>query len=354
MKKSKRSAAVLLCGISLLIKPAYAFWPVFDFTEIVPVFQELKTAKDTIDNAQNSLTQLNETKKAIGGIGSVASFSPQLDTFETEDMFAFSGKASQTHEETVQIASAAPQIIAEAFSSVTAAQAESIRDFVENIEGKIFKKTSPQAFMISSNDILPPSFIEEEEEEEVSDKAVKTRQDELAVELNAVMTENKQLAVELNDILESLLTSLNQAAAANKVSLAELDGAVKNTNVIKDEDKDRLKMQIEALGLKQQSVTDRAAALIEDIQNSYNEEYSRIIKDGTGNYIKTAVAYLKGDEEKKAVETAGEKLKKEAALLNVVVGSDSLTEIEAASQDILAETEKLKTQMQEMLKSNKG
>lgn len=353
MKKSKRSAAVLLCGMCLLVKPAYAFWPVFDFSEIVPVFQQIKTAKDSITEAQASLTMLNETKKSIGGVGSIASFSESLAVPNLKDIAAFSGKVSDAQQDTVQIASAAPQIIAGAFSSVTAAQAGSVREFVDNIESKIFKSPASQAIMVSYNDILPFAFIEEEEEEVVSDEKIKAKQDELIFELNAVMDENKQLATELNDILASLLTSLNQAAAANNASLAELDGVIKNTNVIQADDKGRLKIRIEALSVKQQNMTDRATSLIEEIQNNYNEEFNRVIKDGTGNYVKTAVAYLKGDEEKASVMTAGDKLKNQVMALNVVSNGENLNEIEAESKDILKETEKLKEEMREMLKNSK-
>lgn len=352
MRKCKRLAAVLLCGTSLLVNPAYAFWPVFDFTEIVPILEQIKTTKESLDESQETISNVNKTREAIGGVGNVNGYMEDIETSDKEEVIAFSNKTSKTHEESVQLASLAPQIIAGAFSSVTTAQANSINSFVDTVEGKIFKTPTSQSIVVSYNDIQPLLFVEEEEEEEVSAKSIEVKQEELATELNAVMTENKQLAVELNDILESLLTSLNQAAIANNASLAELDNVVKNTNIIQDADKERLKKQIEALSVKQQDMADRTTALIEDIQNNYNETYNNVIKDGTGNYVKTAVAYLRGDEEKETVAEAGQKLKKEIGELNVVLNGDNLNEIEATTKEILLETEKLKEEMQELLTAN--
>lgn len=352
MRRSKRSAAVLLCGISLLVKPAYAFWPVFDFTEIVPILQQVKTGKDSVDTIRNSLNSMNETKKAIGGIGSLASFSPNLFDDSITGMAELSGNASQTNQGAIQIASATPEIVEQAVSGTFLRHSETINSFVDEVQKKIFKNQTQNELVISYNDLssVVSLYEEEEEEEEISDKSNKETHEALTLALNNVLSENKKLATELNDILETLLTVLNRAATVNTTSLAELKNAVKITKVISNEDKDILEKRIEALSEKQQNVTDRAAAIIENIKDNYNEEYGRTIKDGTGNYVKIATAYVNGDEEKSAVEEAGKKLKQDVASLAVVSDGENLKAIETISKDILAEAETLKAEMEEILK----
>ncbi len=352
MRKSKRSAAVLLCGISLLIKPAYAFWPVFDFTEIVPVLQQVSAGKDTVDTIRKSLTSMNETKKAIGGIGSIGSFSENLSLTDASGILALSEQVGETNKGTTELASVTSKVVNQAVSEKLSVHAESINKFVGKIEKTIFKNNNE--IIVSYNDysVLNLKYEEEEEEEEVSNKTSMAKQEKLMTALNAVMDENKQTATELNDILETLLTVLNRAATVNTASLTELKTVVTETKIIKDEDKVDLKQRIDALSEKQQDVADKAAIIIEDIQNNYNEKYNQIIKDGTSNYIKAASAYVHGDEDKKAVEDIGEKLKQDAASLNIASDSESLKDIELVAKDILAETEVLKAEMAEILKKN--
>ncbi len=353
MRRSKRSAVVFLCGISLLIKPAYAFWPVFDFTEIVPILQQIQAGKKSIDSIRSSLASMDETKKAIGGVGSLGSFSDDLFSNTVSDILALSNQVTEMNEGTTQIASVSPQIVNQAVADTISSHAESINNFVDEVRKKIFKNQTQHEIVISYNDLIPWDVVYEEEEEEVSTKKSNEEQEALIKALDLVMAENKQIATELNDTLETLLTVLNRAATTNTSSLVELKTVVKEAKVINDVDKEALKKRIDILSEKQQDVTDRAAALLENLQQNYNEKYNQVIKDGTENFVKASIAYVRGDEEKGVVEETGQKLKQDAAAINIVLDNKELKKIELISKDILAEAETLKTEMEQILKKNK-
>ena len=80
MGKCKRQIAILCCCFSLFLnKPAYAFWPVFDFGEIIPIVQNVTTTVDSLSAAKEQLAQLEGALKAIGeSIDTINQFSQEL------------------------------------------------------------------------------------------------------------------------------------------------------------------------------------------------------------------------------------------------------------------------------------
>ena len=58
MGKCKRHTAIILCCASFLInKPAYAFWPVLDFGEIIPIVSNVTTSLDSLSQTKSQLTE---------------------------------------------------------------------------------------------------------------------------------------------------------------------------------------------------------------------------------------------------------------------------------------------------------
>ena len=80
MGKCKRHTAIILCCASFLInKPAYAFWPVLDFGEIIPIVSNVTTSLDSLSQTKSQLTELKNSLKAIGdSIDTISQFSQDL------------------------------------------------------------------------------------------------------------------------------------------------------------------------------------------------------------------------------------------------------------------------------------
>ena len=76
MMKSKSLIAVLFCCALLVCKPVKAFWPIFDFTEIAPVYSQISTGVEALKNLKEQLVELKNNLSALGesikGLGEFA------------------------------------------------------------------------------------------------------------------------------------------------------------------------------------------------------------------------------------------------------------------------------------------
>ncbi len=76
MMKSKSLIAVLFCCALFVCKPVKAFWPIFDLTEIAPVFSQVSTVTESLKNLKEQLTEQINTLRALGssieGLGAFA------------------------------------------------------------------------------------------------------------------------------------------------------------------------------------------------------------------------------------------------------------------------------------------
>ena len=80
MRRYKRVLAVAFCCAFLSIKPASAFWPVFDFQEIVPIYSQVSSSINSLKSVKDQLKSLTEVLDAIGKeIGSVANFAKDIE-----------------------------------------------------------------------------------------------------------------------------------------------------------------------------------------------------------------------------------------------------------------------------------
>ena len=81
MMKSKSLIAVLFCCALIVGKPAKAFWPVFDFTEIAPVYSQVSTTLESLKNLKGQLIELKDNLSALGNtINGLGAFAKDIST----------------------------------------------------------------------------------------------------------------------------------------------------------------------------------------------------------------------------------------------------------------------------------
>ena len=81
MMKSKSLIAVLFCCALIMGKPAKAFWPVFDFTEIAPVYSQVSTTLESLKNLKSQLMELKDNLSALGNtINGLGAFAKDIST----------------------------------------------------------------------------------------------------------------------------------------------------------------------------------------------------------------------------------------------------------------------------------
>ena len=81
MMKSKSLIAVLFCCALIVGKPAKAFWPVFDFTEIAPVYSQVSTTLESLKNLKRQLIELKDNLSALGNtINGLGAFAKDIST----------------------------------------------------------------------------------------------------------------------------------------------------------------------------------------------------------------------------------------------------------------------------------
>ncbi len=336
MKMSKNGIAVLCLGALLFANAAYAQWPVFDFTEIVPIGKDVKTGVDTVSDLKEQMAEMDKTLNAIGKeVNTVAVFSQDISA-EKE------GGAQEAADNAVSNSSASSSASGQAVNNASNATANTVNN--QNNIVKDYVSQTQQVAGISNNAIKAPknnlfSGYEEEEEEEEIPAGDET--EEINQLRNETLAEQKQLAIELNDILETQLSELNKIVAGNIAAFEELDNTLQKTSDLSQADKERLHLRINEIAEKQREASDWAMRIVESAKENYNREYNNVIKDGINNYTKVVIAYMKGDASQKDVIDSGNKLKEATAAINVTPDSSVLAELKKTSEGINKEVENL-------------
>ena len=98
-----------------------------------------------------------------------------------------------------------------------------------------------------------------------------------------------------------------------------------------------LEKKIGELQVRQQRLADRMIAVAESAKEEYNLEYQNKIADGIDNYEKVIERYLRGDASREEVISAGEKLKEDAALLNVAPDKGIIAELNKEAEILKSE-----------------
>lgn len=389
MRKCKRSFVALCCGIFLIAGNAHAQWPVFDFTETVPMGKDIKEGYSNLKNLKKQLLKGSETLSAIGkGTKSIALFNKSARATNKEDVSSSSASTQKSSENTKNTTKETTDTTAKITGETTSAQQELTNDYVKqveqvlNIETKTltispidtktakkvedsyieqdkqiqdfksnfinYETLNKKVQVIDSPLIADDSIIieEEEEEEEIDSDAM---QEEIIALQKLTLDEQKKLADTLNDVLETQLTTLHNSTKKNLADLNNLNSSIQNMEKISAKDKQEFRQKISEISQKQRTVSDRGIQIIESARDNYNKEYNRTIKDGINNYTKVVLAYTKGVADKNAVIAAGKKLRSDVQKINVTPDKGVLKELHQAAADVHVEIENLGKEVNNLL-----
>lgn len=184
----------------------------------------------------------------------------------------------------------------------------------------------------------PEAVEEEEEEEEIPDiNDMVALREEIKAGFAVARDENKKMAEQLNDVMDASVSALNKTTEESRLALEKLAQGVRDTDRLDKQDKEVLEKKIGELQVRQQRLADRMIAVAESAKEEYNLEYQNKIADGIDNYEKVIERYLRGDASREEVISAGEKLKEDAALLNVAPDKGIIAELNKEAEILKSE-----------------
>lgn len=348
MRTSKRRLAIIFCCATCLTKPAYAFWPTFDFGESPTLVTNVNTTLDSLSEAKKQLEELDKCKKAIGeSVKNLAEFSQSLNTLNASIVNVANNSVGAVNENlgtniTVQeeltgklneINNIQKQMAGDVVNQTNGALSTAdkySKDVTSNIDKAHVEGQKNQGSGEDEDEEYEEAVLleEEEEEEEIAEASFSQElQEEIIAGFSAAKEENKQLAVELNDFIDTALVTLNESAQENKTALELIKQTLGKTEEISEKRKGELLQKLEKLDKKEQTLTERVISVAENAKSRYNAEYTNKVEDGIKNYEKTVLAYLNQSAEKAEVIAAGERLKKSAASMDFVPDAKVLNEI---------------------------
>ena len=348
MKKIKHCGIALCLCMWLSTGTAHAFWPVFDFQEIIPISKDVKTGMDTISDLKRQIKEMNQTLNAIGKeTGTLANFAKNISATDSKSAASAADNAGASSIKNADATDKATGTTTDTIENTVDTQKDMVDDYVnQTLQTAGIKNNPLQKLPLKSSGL---KFEEEEEEEEI---AVSSEIEEIAQLQKETLDEQKQLSVELNDVLEAQLTTIHNSIAGNVAAFNELDEILQNMSQLKPEDKARLHTRIAEILQKQREAGDWAARIVESAKENYNREYNNTIKDGINNYTKKVIAYMKGDADKESVISAGDKLKKDVRAINVTPDAGVLAELKKTTENINEEVTSLTKEIQELLTEN--
>lgn len=350
MKKSKHCSVALCLGVLLSAGTADAFFPVFDFQEIVPVSKDVKTGADTITDLKKQISEMNQTLNAIGKeTNTIANFSQNISAMDSKSAGSAADNAGSTSSNSANAADKATSTAANSIKDTVDTQKNMVDDYVNQTQQAVGIKNDAVKMRQPAPVSISYLVEEEEEEEEVT---VSNVVEEISQLQEETLNEQKQMAVELNDVLEAQLTALHTSIAENIAAFNELDETLQNMSQIKQEDRNRLHTRILEILQKQRETGDWAARIVESAKENYNREYNNVIKDGINNYTKKVVAYMNGDANKESVIEAGNQLKKDVEAINVTPDAGVLSELKKTSESVNKEVESMVLEIKGLLNEN--
>lgn len=344
MKKYKHNIMVFV-GSVLFAHASYAQIPVFDFTEIIPIGQDVADGIKTVFQLKEQLKNKNLTLNSIGKeTNSFSSFSKGLKkTTKTGKKIANNLiDKTRSGEELIKLATIDISTIAGATIS---AQKGMVGDYVQifNNKGKVNLSCK----------LLPQSLEEvtdiKNKEEKDQNIELNIAEEEIGILQNAVMQEQKQLAEEFNDVVESQLTALNKSAVESEKVLNDLSVILNEMKKVNGDDKLQIQEKITQISKKQRKTNDLAIKIVEEIKENYNKEYNRQVKDGINNYTKAVIAYTKGDATHESIVSLGERLNENMRSINVEPDVNALNELYKTMAAVRLEIENLVTEVNEIL-----
>ena len=138
----KRTVVVLVCFCLLTAKPVKAFWPVFDFTEIAPVYSQVSTSINQLKELKEQLKELEATLKSIGKeVNNIAAFGKDLTNLVSDAASVVADASNLVNENlgtNIQIGEKAQNLadeVSKANGQIAGAITGSTNNILEGIEG---------------------------------------------------------------------------------------------------------------------------------------------------------------------------------------------------------------------------
>lgn len=351
MKLNKRHYAIFICGVSLLAKPVWAFWPVFDFTEIIPVNSEVTTTLDSLRQAKSQMKQLNEGLSAIGpSVKTIASYGQDFSTIN-DDIKKSSGHSADTVNNNLNNNKNAVDGIASVLNNSQNTHNGLTDQFVNQTESILNNNGHKQSQIQTKNNIKLAfleniSIEEEEEEEEVT--STNTLKDDILSSFDSFKEENDQIHIQTNDVLDLAINNLNSSAEINQKTFEKLKNTLAQTNKLSLKNKNDLQKEIEILAKREQQLSEWGIDIVESAKESYNRQYKEKIEDGLNNYKKIIIAYLNGNAERAEITAAGNTLKMNAASINAAPDVSVIKKYQQETVIVQNEINRLKTEIEKV------
>jgi ABC-type transporter Mla subunit MlaD len=313
----------------LFIKSAIAFWPVFDFTEIVPIYSQVSTSINSLKNIKDQLKQLTETLNAIGKtVGNVGSFvkdiSDKIENVADEiaSVGDFVGDNLNEGKNLVDNLKQSANNIVNASGQV----AQAVSGLTGNLElnKPVLREDNPL-------DTLPE---EEEEEEEVSKEEELAQIEAVKESVKMALDESKNLNVQFNDLLDVSIHTINTNSEKNGQTIAKLEKMINNAENLSIEEKQDFISKLSSLKEEEKTISVKMVSIIEAMKESYNLAYKNKIEDGYKNYENISIAYIKGDAEKKELEDVAKALVNGISSMQIAPDDSVLTELGLSIEDL--------------------
>ena len=371
MVKSKLFKCVILSCAIISYKPAQAFWPVMDFGEIPEIVSNVTTSSASLSENIGQLTKLKEALKAMGeSIDNLAQFGQDLrntvsniqdvTNSAVDGANEISGADIETPEiinngfdttndllgegldgvinDTQNALNTGEKMIDKGNSGMTSFQEtakkadEGMKKLEEKNEAEKAKREKKKqeeekAKQQEQNQQTTEPVEEEEEEEEIPDNSeTEGLQEEIMANIEAYEEDSKQIIAQMNDILDTSINTLNKSAKKIDEILENWENSVKETEQLEQNDKDILSKKIADLRIKQQNLSDKRIALIENAKENYNAECQSKLLDGISNYKKAIESYFRGDITKENLTKQGEDLKTVMVQMDTLIDKDTIAQ----------------------------
>ncbi len=351
MVSVKQQIATISCCTFLLIEPAHAGIPVFDWLESVPLFSQITATTKSLNNVKSQISQLKETLTAIGDkVNTISKFTTDLSKINA-DIKSLTVHVTKTIDDAANIGGSVQDKINSALDNVTSKQNDLTKQLTTQINSKINQTAfSNNNFLGDKGKIklplkdkdLPLSIEEEEEEEEINDDS-----EDISEIFALFKKESERLTEELNDILEDAIYVLNQSTdISHKQLLLLQETLLKQDTDIDTAQKEKLEKKLADLIIHEQKVSDWGADIIESIKNRYNREYQTKLVDGFNNYERIVQAYLEKNATKEELDQAENKLKKDVSSINVMPDENTIKSYKEEWQMVRKEMAELSAEIE--------
>ncbi|MBO5038181.1 MAG: hypothetical protein J6C85_01815 [Alphaproteobacteria bacterium] len=351
MKLNKRHYAIVICGVSLLAKPALALWPVFDFTEIIPVNSEISTVLDGLRQAKSQKDQLNQGLAAIGSSAkTIASYGQDFSTINN-GIKESSGQSANTVNNNLNNNKNAVGEVSGTLGNTQNSHQGLTGQFVDQTEN-ILNNRGYSHSQLQLHSEIKLAFLEnisiEEEEEEEEVTSTDSLKDDILLSFDSFKEENDQIRIETNDMLDLTINNLNSSAKINQKAFEDLKNALAQTDKLSPQNKNDLQEEIETLAKKEQKLSEWGIDIVESAKESYNRQYKEKIEDGLNNYKKVIIAYLNGNAERADITAVGNEFKINAASINAAPDVGVIKKYQQETVMVQNELSKLKEEIEKI------